>query len=47
MPSPWTSRPYLYFLQFVYDLVYLAILAVGSPYLVYKMITSPKHRAAA
>ena len=40
-----TGRPYLYLLHFIYDTVYLAILFVAAPFLLFKMLTSRKHRA--
>ncbi len=36
---------YIRLLQVLYDLVYLAVLVVLSPFLLYKVVTSPKHRA--
>ncbi|MHC4469914.1 MAG: 3-deoxy-D-manno-octulosonic acid transferase [Planctomycetota bacterium] len=39
------SRSQIYFLQVVYDLFYLLVVILISPYLLYKFVTSPKHRA--
>jgi len=39
------NRSYLFLLMVVYDLVYLTILLVALPYLLFKIATSPKHRA--
>ncbi len=41
----WSGRTHVRLLQCVYDLVYLLILTALSPYLLYKLLTSPKHRA--
>ncbi|MEN8150443.1 MAG: 3-deoxy-D-manno-octulosonic acid transferase [Planctomycetota bacterium] len=40
-----TGRPYLYLLHFVYDSVYIAVLIVAAPFLLFKLFTSRKHRA--
>jgi len=40
-----TGRPYLYLLHILYDAVYLAILLIATPFLLFKMLTSRKHRA--
>ncbi len=42
---PRKSRAYIRLLQFVYNLVYLVILLLILPFLVFKLLTSPKHRA--
>ena len=39
------SPLYVRFLQLVYDLVYFGILTLASPYLLYCLATSAKHRA--
>jgi 3-deoxy-D-manno-octulosonic-acid transferase len=39
------SRAYIGLLQFVYNLGYLVILILILPYLIFKLLTSPKHRA--
>jgi len=42
---PLKNRAYIRLLQFVYNLVYLVILILISPFLIFKLFTSPKHRA--
>ena len=39
------SRSQVFFLQCLYDLFYVLVLLLILPYLIYRMLTSPKHRA--